>query len=40
MTALPVGIAAWQSLSNLGNSAADLQLALCSDANHFSLNHT
>ena len=40
MTALPVGIAAWQALSNLGSSAADLQHALCSDANHFSLNHT
>ena len=40
MTALPVGIAAWQALSNLGSSAADLQQALCSDANHFSLNHT
>ena len=40
MNALPVGIAAWQALSNLGSSAADLQQALCSDANHFSLNHT
>ena len=40
MTALPVGVAAWQALSNLGSSAADLQQALCNDANHFSLNHT
>lgn len=40
MNALPVGIAVWQSLSNLGSSAADLQQALCSHDNHFSLNHT
>ena len=40
MNALPVGIAAWQALSNLGSSTADLRQALCSHANHFSLNRT
>ena len=40
MNALPVGIAAWQALSNLGSNAADLQQALCSDDNHFIPNHT
>ena len=40
MNALPVGIAAWQALSNLGSSTADLRHALCSHDNHFSLNRT
>lgn len=41
MTQRPVsvGIACWQALSNLGNSAHSLQQALSSNANHFELSH-